>query len=278
MFSGTLQEFVVSRTVRDTAEMLDAVSAPAPGDPCIIIQPSRPYRQEVGAPVEKSRVSWATAPWKPGAPLDPEVLGCVERVVTELEREGHEAEQATPTFDYEEFLRATCVVWAFGMYAGMDMFAAKKGRQVNAETVEPVVLSYCEFSKGLAPMETFAAELSLNKFRRGFGTFFEKYDLLVTPTLTQLPGPIGSYSKMRTDIDFVGFMRLCDDTKGFCAAANVTGQPAISLPLGQSKSGLPIGVRFMARFGREDILIRLVSFLEQALPWGDRKPPVHVSA
>jgi amidase len=71
-------------------------------------------------------------------------------------------------------------------------------------------------------------------------------------------------------------MRLCDETKGFCTAANVTGQPAISLPLGQSRSGLPIGVQFIAKFGEEATLIRLASYLEQAMPWRDRIPPVHV--
>jgi amidase len=121
------------------------------------------------------------------------------------------------------------------------------------------------------------AEMSLNKFRRDFGKFFESYDLLVTPTLAKLPEPIGTYSKMRTDMDYIGFMRHCDETKGFCNAANVTGQPAISLPLGQSPSGLPIGVQFIAKFGEEATLIKLASYLEQAMPWRYRIPPVHVS-
>jgi amidase len=277
IFAGTLQEFVVSRTVRDTAVMLDAVSAPAPGDPFIITQPSRSYRAELGAPVGKLRLAWTTKPWLPEASADPEVVRCVEQVVSELGATGHELVEASPVFDYEEFLRATCDAWAFGMYAGMDMFAAMTGRQISTETVEPVILSYYNYSKNLPPSNTFMTEMVLNKFRRTFGRFFETYDLLITPTLTKLPEPIGSYSKMRTDIDYVGFMRLCDETKGFCTAANVTGQPAISLPLGQSKSGLPIGVQLMARFGDESGLIRLASSLEQKMPWCDRIPPVHVS-
>jgi amidase len=82
---------------------------------------------------------------------------------------------------------------------------------------------------------------------------------------------------MRTDVNYVGYMRLCDDTRVHTTAANVTGQPAITLPLGQSKSGLPIGVQFMARFGEEDTLIRLASYLEKKMPWSDRIPPVHAS-
>ena len=277
LFSGTLQEFVVSRTVRDTAVMLDAVSAPAPGDPYIITQPSRPYQQEIGAPVGKLRVAWTTNPWKPGAPVDSEVIRCVEQVNSALEGAGHELVEATPVFDYEEFHKATCDAWAMGMYGGMDMSAAMTGRPISTETLEPVLLSYYNYSKGLHAADAFMVEMLLNKFRRTFGRFFETYDVLVTPTLTKLPEPIGTYSKMRTDIDYVGFMRLCDDTTSFCRAANVTGQPAITLPLGQSRSGLPIGVQFTSRFGDEATLIRTASYLEQALPWRDRIPPVHVS-
>lgn len=101
--------------------------------------------------------------------------------------------------------------------------------------------------------------------------------MLLTPTLVKLPEPLGKYTKMRTDIDYVGYMRLCDEIRVHTPAANATGQPAITLPLGHSQSGLPIGVQFMARFGEEGALIRLASSLEQEMPWRDRIPPVHAS-
>ena len=277
IMSGTLQEFVVSRTVRDTAVMLDAVSAPAPGDPFVITQPSRPYSKELGAPNGKLRIAWTTDSWKPGSSVDTEVVSCTEQVVSVLEKAGHELTEDTPTFDYEEFLDATCRAWAIGLYAGLDMYAAMMGRSISKDFLEPVMLSYYDYSKGLTTADMFMIELSLNKFRRSFGNFFEKYDMLLTPTLAKLPEPIGTYSKVRTDVDYVGYFRLCDETKGFASAANVSGQPAISLPLGQSKSGLPIGTQIMGRFGREDALIRLASLLEQEMPWRDRIPPVHVS-
>jgi amidase len=276
-FAGMLQEFVVSRTVRDTAAMLDAVSAPAPGDPFVIPQPSRPYSQEVGAQTGRLRIAWTTDSWQPGSRVDPEVIRCVEQVVSECERAGHELSEDSPKFDYEEFLDATCKAWAFGQYAGMDTWGGMLGRRVSEETVEPVMLSYYNYSKNLTAADTFMALFALNKFRRTFGLFFARYDLLLTLTLTQLPEPLGKYSKTRTDVDYVGFMRLCDETKSFCTASNATGQPAISLPLGQSKSALPIGVQFTARFGEEGNLIRLASQLEEVMPWSARKPPIHVS-
>jgi len=276
MWPGMLQEFVLSRTVRDTALMLDIVSTPSPGDPFIIIQPSRPYSEEVNAPTGHLRIAWTTDSWQPGASVSSEVLHCVEQVVSECERMGYELIEASPTFDYEEYLHATCVAWSFGLYAGMEMFAGMMGRKINEETLEPVMLSFYNYSKGLTAADMFMTEFAFNKFRRTFGKFFEQYDMLLTPTLVKLPEPIGKYTKMRRDIDYVAYMRLQDEVRIHPPAANVTGQPAISLPLGQSQSGLPIGVHFMGRFGEESALIRLASSLEKEMPWNDRVPPVHV--
>jgi amidase len=151
------------------------------------------------------------------------------------------------------------------------------GRAINQDTLEPVMLSFYEYSKGLTAADMFMTEFVFNKFRRAFGKFFEQYDMLITPTLNRLPEPLGKYSKMRTDVDYEGYMRLCDETKVYNTAASVTGQPAITLPLGWSKSGLPIGVQFIARFAEEGALIRLAASLEREMPWRDRIPPVHAS-
>lgn len=277
LWPGMLQEFVLSRTVRDTALMLDLVSGPALGDPFIITQPARPYAQEVNAQPQPLRIAWTTDSWQPGGSVDSEVVHCMDEVVSQCGRAGHELVEVSPVFDYEEYFHAVCVAWAFGLYAGLDMFAAAMGRTIGEETLEPVMLSFYQYSKGLTAADMFATEFVLNKFRRTFGKFFERYDMLLTPTLVKLPERLGKYAKVRTDVDYEGYMRLCDETRVHTPAANVTGQPAITLPLGHSQSGLPIGVQFMARFGEEGSLIRLASSLEREMPWRDRIPPVHVS-
>ena len=277
MWPGMLQEFVVSRTVRDTAEMLDAVSAPAPGDPFVIPQPARPYRKEVGAPVPPMRIAWTADSWQPETKTDPEIEDAMESVADVLSKAGHTLVHASPAFEYEAYFHTTINAWAFGLYAGMDMFGAMAGRPVSEETLEPVMLSFYEYSKKLTAADMFMADFALNGFRRMFGDFFTKYDLLATPTLVKLPQPLGTYSKMRKDVDYVRFMRECDGIRIHPPAANITGQPAISLPLGQSKSGLPIGVQFTARFAAEDTLIRLASWFEKAMPWRDWIPSVHAS-
>ncbi len=275
MWPGLLVEFLVSRTVRDTAAMLDAVSAPAPGDPFIIPQPARPYAKEVAAPVRPMRIAWTADSWQPETTTDPEIVDAVEQVVAVLEKAGHTLVEASPAFDYEAYFKTMVNVWAFGLYAGMDMFAAMTGRPISEETLEPVMLSYYEYSRSLPAGEMFTREFALNGFRRTFGEFFTKYDLLLTPTLIKLPQKLGTYSKMRKDVDYVAFMRENDSIRVHPPAANVTGQPAISLPLGWSRSGLPIGIQFMARFAEEDVLLRLASWLEKEMPWRDRIPPIH---
>ncbi len=272
---GMLQEFLVSRTVRDTAAMLDAVSAPAPGDPFIIPQPVRPYAREVGAPVRPTRIAWTADSWQPETTTDPEIVDAVEEVAHYLEKAGHTLVHASPAFDYETYFKTTIDAWSFGLYGGFEMFAAMTGRPLNEETLEPVMLSFYEYSKQLPAGTMFGTELMLNALRRTFGEFFTKYDLLLTPTLVKLPQPLGTYTKMRKDMDYPAFMRQNDSIRIHPPAANITGQPAISLPLAWSRSGLPIGVQFMARFAEEGTLIRLASWFEKAIPWRDRMPPVH---
>jgi amidase len=112
--------------------------------------------------------------------------------------------------------------------------------------------------------------------RRQVGRFMADYDLVLTPTLTLLPQPIGRYSQNIAGLEFYEFFRRCDEIGSHLPLFNVTGQPAISLPLFQSHSGVPIGIQFAARFGDEATLIRLAAAFEEAMPWRDRKPPVHV--
>jgi amidase len=272
---GMSIEFILSRSVRDTAAMLDAVGQPGVGDPFVIVQPQRPYLQEVGAPVGRLRMAFSTSPW--GAfPIDPEIVAAMRQVAAWCEAMGHEVEEATPSLDYEQFLRANCIMWAFGFDVYLDTIAARLGRAVNHDTLEPVTLSLYRFGKTLTAADFFQADATFNQIRRTTGEFFQKYDTFLTPTLIQLPEPIGKYSQNTNDVDFLGFFRRCDETGVFLPLFNVTGQPAISLPLCQSKSGAPIGAHWAARFGHEATLLRLASALEQQVPWSDRRPRVHV--
>ena len=269
-------ELAVTRSVRDTATLLDAVSQPAVGDPFVIVQPQRPYLQEVGAPVGFLRIAFTTTPWAP-YPVIPEIADATRRIAALCEGMGHRVEAASLTVAYDDLMQASCILWAFGYDAALDTYASQMGRRVSEETLEPVTLSLYRYAKTLRPTDLVWADGVLNRTRRETGRLLQSYNLLLTPTLTMLPQPIGRYSQNVTDVDFLGFFRRCDEIAPFVQLFNVTGQPAISVPLCQSEGGLPIGMQFVAHFGDEATLIRLASALEEAIPWKDRTPPVHSS-
>jgi len=271
---GLVQEFVVSRTVRDTATMLDAVSMPAPGDPYVIIQPRRPYFEEIGAPTGKLRIAFTAESWtKIG--VNPEIADKVKDVARLCEIMGHVVEEAKPQFDLEPYFSALGVMWGSSLGFSCIRLAEVMNRPVDAHHVEPVTLKIYESARQYSATDVITARAALNVVRRKVGQFFEKYDLLLTPTITQLPVPLGTIHQNQ-DIPIEDWYFGTSQFNAFTNLGNATGLPAISLPLCQSATGLPIGLQFIARFGEEALLIQVASAFEETLPWADRKPPVHV--
>jgi len=174
-------------------------------------------------------------------------------------------------------LTAYSVMIALGFDALLDAAADSMHRSIGEETLEPVVLTAYRFAKRLASKDIAKADEVLNRLRRSFGTFFQEYDILLTPSLSELPGPIGKFSTGRADLDFIAYNRLTDEINMHTPPSNITGQPSISLPLGISGSRLPIGAQFIAGFGHEATLIRLASEFEKRMPWNNLIPPTHVS-
>jgi amidase len=275
-FLGMDVEFALSRSVRDSAALLDAVSGPAPGDPFVIAPPARRYREEVGAPVERLRLAVTTSAWG-GYPVDPEVASGTMMVARELERMGHEVEEAAPELDYDAFIEAALTGWALGFDLALERYGRELGRPIDGSTIEPVTMLLYRQAKELDAGAVARAEETFNTVRRGFGRFFERYDALITPTLLRKPEPIGKYSQGAPHDDFESFFRLCDESGAFLPVFNLTGQPAISLPLLWSAEGLPMGVQFVARFGEEGLLLRLAGVLEESFPWRQRRPRVHAA-
>jgi len=272
---GMAQEFIVSRMVRDTAAMLDAVSQPAPGDPFTIIQPKRPYLQEVGTPQPSLRIAYTTGTWNRGV-IDPEMAQAVQAVATRCEAMGHILEEAMPQFDVEGYLKAARDMWAVDLALLCDSVGRQTGRPINAEYVEPVNLDVYNYGKKLTLADLMDSLSALNRVRRQVGQFFERYDLFLT---SALHGPAVPLGRIHTDqpISQWEWIAKTDAFSGNLELFNVTGQPAISLPLAQSQANLPLGIQFVAHSGDEATLIRLAGALEEAIPWKDRLPPVHAS-
>jgi amidase len=240
------------------------------------VPPLRPFSEEVGAPTGRLRIGFTTKPAS-GRPIDPECVTAVERTAKLLEELGHDVVEAQLPLDWEGYLRAAHPVWAAFTARGVDSLSQVTGRKPSLDTLESATLSCYLEGKKLLATELLAALEYCNGLSRAFGAFFEQYPLFLSPTLARRPVPHGEMDQNKPGISAWEWTQHAFELVPFTPAFNTTGQPAISLPLHWTPDGLPVGVQIAARFGDEAGLIRLAAQLEEARPWRDRRPAVHVT-
>jgi amidase len=269
---GMTVEFGLTRTVRDTALLLDAVCAPAIGDKYSAPPPLRPYAREVSADPGRLRVAVTTAAWS-GAAVDPEVVAATVTVGSLLEWLGHTVTEASPAIDADALVEAMMLA-AVASGAALLMVP----RQPDRALMEAVSRQVLAETRAATALDVMSAVDAQHRVTRPVGLFLNRHDLLVTPTLGQLPAPHGTLDYDNPDHTVRSWLRRLLEYGPFTAPFNVSGHPAISLPLGHSRAGLPIGVQLVAAYGREDLLLRVAAQLEQAAPWWDRQPGVFVGS
>ena len=271
--SGLTAELVVSRSVRDTAAILDAVHGPAPGDPYVAPPPARPYLEELTADPGALRIGLVTDPIVAEEP-DPAVVAAAREAAALLESLGHTVEEVSlaglESFDLiESFL----VRWSAGQAATLKQLGTIGGAEITAEDVEPLTWALAEKGRRHSAGEYLEAVASHQAMSRMIaGVHQGGVDLLLSPTLGELPPPLGSFDDSGPEP--LSAIHRAVRTCAFVGVFNVTGQPAVSLPLCVSEEGLPIGVQLAAPFGCEDLLIRVAAQLEQARPWAAWSPGV----
>jgi amidase len=273
IMSGLTCELCVSRSVRDTAALLEAVHGPAPGDPYVAPPPLRPYTEEVGADPGRLRIAlWTETTIEREA--DPQVVAAARAAAKTLEGLGHEVEEPDlATIRSIDLVQPFLVRWAAGQAAILDQLGIATGSVIGAGDVEPLTWALAEAGRRHSAGEYLTAVGQHQVMSRMFAGLHESgFDLLLSPTLGEPPPPLGSFDDSGPD-PMAAFERAFIDGC-FTAAFNATGQPAISLPLHWSEDGLPIGVQLVAPLGREDLLLRIAAQLEQAVPWADRTPLV----
>jgi amidase len=269
---GAVAEFAVTRTIRDAAHLLDAVAGPATGDKYTAPPPTRRYAEELTAPTGRLRIAVTTRAWS-GAPVDAEVADVTLRAARLLADLGHDVVDAAPTLDWEDVLRG-----AQGEAAAIAAPMLTAPRRPDPARLEAVSRQVLAEVAELSALELMGMLDAQNRVSRAVGAFFTDHDLLVTPTFGQLPPPHGTLSSDQPGHTLESWLRLLFDHGPFTVVCNITGQPALSVPLGHSANGLPIGVQLVAPYGREDLLFRLGALFEEAVPWRDRMPPVFVGA
>ena len=269
--SGLTVELVVSKSVRDTAAVLEAVHGPAPGDPYVAPEPVRPYTKEVGADPGQLRIGLLTEPLLPAEPN--EVVASAARDAADLlESLGHSIEESHPGgFEDTDLVDTFLTRWMAGQASILDQLQAVVGREIAPGDVEPLTWALAEEGRKRSAARYLTAVSQHQLVTRMVAGWFESgFDLLLTPTLGEPPPPLGSFDDSGPD-PVAALMRGAQ-TATFTALFNVTGQPAISLPLHWNGDGLPIGVQLVAAYGREDLLLRVAAQLEEARPWAERRP------
>ncbi len=271
IMGGLVSEHAVTRTVRDCAALLDATAGPSVGDPYWAPPPARPFSQEVGADPGQLRIAFATRALN-GVPVHADNIKAVEETAKLLADLGHVVEEASPTIDGNLFTQAFMGVWASGIGWNIDALAYVTGKKPTRDQFEPLTWGLYEMGRSTNAPTYMLAWTGLQQISRQMGHFLEGYDAWLTPTLAEPPPPLGTFNSP-PDNPLFGMFRAAAYVP-FTPLANVSGLPAISLPLMWNEQNLPIGVQFYGRFGDEATLLRLASQLEGARPWADRHPPV----
>jgi amidase len=277
LLCGLACEFVLTRSVRDAAALLDAVAGPDTGAPGHPVPPVRPYREQIATAPGRLRIAWTTTPAS-GDKVDPECEKAVHETVRLLESLGHTLIEDRPRYDWEAFLENAHVIWSVFTVTSIDFASAVSNRKPGPDNLEAVTLACYEDGKRYSGTDLVNAMAYGNLVSRQVGAFFNQVDLLVTPTIAQLPAPLGEINQDRKGMAAMEWTRQIFSYVPFTPLFNFTGQPAISLPLHWSANGLPVGVQIAGRFGDEATLLRLAAQLEQARPWAARRPPVHAAA
>jgi amidase len=261
----------VTRTVRDAAGVLDAISTWQAGEPYYPPPLPRPLREEVGADPGRLRIGVVDRPGAEGYLDDPECRAAVAAAARLLEGLGHHVDESGPEAMFEEaFVRHFTTIIAADTEATFRAFEMLLGRAIGDDEIEPRNAFYRQNGKALDAVTYLESRAYIGMWTRRMASWWAGHDLLLTPTLGGRPPELGWFTAEGPEAEGRRVVSFIPYTAQF----NMTGQPAVSLPLHWTPEGLPVGVQLVAAYGREDLLVRVASQLEQAAPWADRHPGV----
>lgn len=277
---GLATAFMLTRSLRDTAALLDLCHGPHAGDGYEITAPTGSYLDAINRPPKGLRIAFCIRSWS-GVQIDPEVATATRSAAERFASFGHHLEEVSPGFDYPAFLQAQKVIWAADAAAHVPAMARHMKRSVE-EALGASVFALYRYGLGISGAQLIEALAVYDLVTRQVGRFLAGYDLLLTPTSAILPEPIGTFDPNRAGLDVNSVFEDLAPKETFTALFNATGQPAISLPLGRSQDGLPIGIQLVAPFGREDVLLAAARQIEEEVEsapgiWGQGRPATHAA-
>ena len=271
VMNGLVVEHAVTRSVRDSAALLDATAGADAGAPYWAPPPARPFRDEVGAAPGRLRIGFTTAA-PTGVPIHPDCVAAVRETAHLCAGLGHDVDEVSLPVSGEMVTECFVTVWTVGVAWTVDSIARVIGRAATREAVEPLTWALVEAGRQRSGPDYLTAIQGLQMITRALAAFMQSWDLLLTPVVAEPPPLLGTFDPQPGN-PLAGFMRAAEYVP-FTPIANATGQPAMSVPLSWTSQGLPVGSHFIGRFGDEATLFRLAAQLEAARPWADRRPPL----
>jgi amidase len=260
--AGMWAEHVVTRTVRDSAAFLSATSGPSPGDPYQTPAPQIGYVEAAAGSPPPLRVAIATR-LPSGEPIHPDQRSVLARMAVALEAQGHRVDEGDPSFDLARAEDDAFTLEAATLAARIATWGQRLGREPEAGEVEPYTWHLLERGRRCGGADVLAAITGLQRASREVAAFYESVDVWVSPTLGIPPFPLG-YLRAEEGVSVEEVMRRDSEVAAFTWPANMTGQPALSYPAGETADGLPIGVQLTGRYGREEDLLAVAAELDRA--------------
>jgi amidase len=279
---GIVYEHAVTRSVRDSAALLDITSGPDLGDPYWAPEKKRPYLEEVARDPGRLKIGFLSSVpggWNDETDLDPDCKNAVNEAARLCESLGHTVEEVSADkLSYPEVPRKFIVIFSCFVGHIVAYWERELGKKIKQEELEPVTWDIYRKSSQTTGADYLVAVEELQRFARKIAVWYHTggYDLLLSPTMRIAPTRLGAFKASAEDP--MRSIRVALSFVAFTRTQNITGQPAMSVPLYWNKNGIPIGVQFAGRFGEEGQLFRLAAQLEQARPWADRIPPIHCSS
>jgi len=279
--SGILHEHAVTRTVRDSAALLDITSGPDIGDPYCAPDKNRPFADEVGENVGSLKIGFLTKVpdgWNETTEIHPDCIEAVKDAAVLCDSVGHHVEEIdADILGFPDVPQNFGVVFACFTGHVIDYWDRELGRKIQQSELEPITWKMYQDSLKVTGANYLVAVEELQRFSRKVAHWYHdnQYDILLTPTMRIPPTKLGDFELNKEDP--TKWIRAALSFVVFTRTQNITGQPAMSVPLYWNGGNVPIGVQFAGRFGDEATLFRLAAQLEQARPWADRVPPIHVS-
>ncbi len=270
-WNGLVIEHAITRSVRDSAALLDATDGPKLGDYYCAPVKERPFLDEVTTEPRPLRIAFSASP-PFDAEVSPDCVAAMEDTAKLCESLGHHVEEAAPDFDGEKMAEALGALLCIHLSFGIDAMSDITGRPVNAETVEQATLALAQRGAEMSAVDLLGILELFTATARQTAPFWETYDLFLTPTLASPPVEHGYIYTNDPDAD--RYLDRWLKFVPFTPLANITGAPAMSVPLFWNADGLPIGSHFIGRFGDEATLFQLAGQLERAAPWAGKHPPV----